>query len=138
MTTIKHLGFVAILIFVALLGTTARAQEILGTACEPYGSVLIEGQPAANNLVAIAYVGEIELARTHTINGLYSLFIAKDDETTPQREGFRTGDIITIRISGNPALPSFEAFSGRQRRDLQITTLAIRSETWGRIKALFK
>lgn len=138
MTVFKHWGMVAILLFMALLGTTAAAQEILGTACEPYGSVSIEGQPAVNNLVVIAYVGEIELARTHTVNGQYSLYIAKDDDSTPQREGFRAGDIITIRVSGNPALPSFEAFSGRQRRDLEITTLAIRSETWGRIKALFK
>jgi hypothetical protein len=138
MTMIKHLGFVIILIFVALLGTTATAQEILGTACEPYGSVSIEGQPAANNLVVIAYVGEVELARTHTVNGLYSLYIPKDDETTSQIDGYRAGDIITIRINGNPALPSFEAFAGRQRRDLEITTLAIHLETWGRIKALFK
>ena len=127
----KHWGIVAILMFVALLATTATAQEMLGTACEPYGSVSIEGQPAANNLVVIAYVGEIELARTHTVNGLYSLYIPKDDETTPQRDGFQVGDIITIRINGNPALPSFEAFSGRQRRDLEISTLAIRSGDLG-------
>jgi hypothetical protein len=66
------------------------------------------------------------------------LYIPKDDESTPQRDGYQAGDIITIRINGNPSLPNFEAFAGRQRRDLALSTLAIRLETWGRIKALFK
>jgi len=114
------------------------AQVELSTACEPYGSVTIEGQPAANNLVVIAYVGEIELARTHTYNGLYALYIPKDNDQTPERDGYRAGDVITIRVNGNPTAPSFEAFAGRQRRDLSINTLAIRLETWGRIKALFR
>jgi hypothetical protein len=138
MTMLRCGGLIVILMSLALLGSVAQAQVVLGTACEPYGSVTVEGQPAANNLVVIAFVGEIELARTHTVNGLYSLYIPKDDESTPQRDGYIAGDILTIRINGNPSLPSFEAFAGRQRRDLEISTLAIRLETWGRIKALFK
>jgi hypothetical protein len=131
-------GILFIFIFLLFLASTVGAQVTLSTACEPYGSVTVEGQPAANNLVVIAYAGEFELARTHTVNGLYSLYIPKDDEATPQRDGYQAGDIITVRINGNPSLPSFEAFAGRQRRDLVISTLAIRLETWGRIKALFK
>jgi hypothetical protein len=78
------------------------------------------------------------LARTHTYNGLYSLYIPKDDDNTPNRDGYRDGDVISIRVNGTPASPSFEAFAGRQRRDLSMSSLAIRLETWGRIKALFK
>ena len=123
---------------ICLAATSAFAQLELGSACEPYGSVTIDGQPAANNLVVIAYVGEIELARTHTTNGQYSLYIPKDDPSTPQREGYQDGEVITIRVNSNPCLPSFEAFAGRQRRDLEVATLDIRQETWGRIKALFR
>lgn len=131
--------FISILaIFVIVSWSGVSAQVGLSTACEPYGSVTIENQPAANNLVVIAYVGDIELARTHTANGQYSLFIPKDDPETPQREGYRDGETITIRVNGNPTVPAFEAFAGRQRRDLEVTTLSVRQETWGRIKALFR
>jgi hypothetical protein len=125
-------------IFVFALSLSAVAQVDLSTACEPYGSVMIQGQPAANNLIVIAYVGDIELARTHTANGQYALFIPKDNPDTPQREGYRDGEIISIRVNGNQTLPSFEAFSGRQRRDLEVSALSVRQDTWGRIKALFR
>ncbi len=138
MTTFINRAIFVILAILLLPASAVWAQVTLGTACEPYGSITIEGQPAANNLVVIAYVGEIELARTHTYNGLYSLYIPKDDEGTPARDGYRDGDVITIRVNGTPASPSFEAFAGRQRRDLSMSSLAIRLETWGRIKALFK
>jgi hypothetical protein len=118
--------------------SSTQAQVGLGTACEPYGSVTIEGQPAANNLLVVAYIGDIELARTHTFGGQYSLYIPKDDPATPHRDGYRDGEIISIQINGTPATPPFEVFQGRQRRDLHVETLSIRVETWGRIKALFK
>jgi hypothetical protein len=127
-----------IVLFFAALCSGAQSQIILGTACEPYGSVTIEGQPAANNLLVIAYAGDIELARSHTVGGQYSLYIPKDDPDTPQRDGYRDGEIISITVNGIPATPSFEAFQGRQRRDLEIATLSIKIETWGRIKAFFK
>jgi hypothetical protein len=100
--------------------------------------VAIEGQPAANNLLVIAYVGDVELARTHTFGGQYSLVIPLDNPATPQRDGYRAGEVISLRINGSPATPSFEAFQGRQRRDIEVATLSIRIETWGRIKALFR
>ena len=125
-------------IFFIVIGNGVEAQVVLGTACEPYGSVTIEGQPAANNLLVIAYVGDVELARTHTFGGQYSLVIPLDDPATPHRDGYRAGEIISIRINGSPATPSFEAFQGRQRRDIEVATLSIRIETWGRIKALFR
>jgi hypothetical protein len=126
------------LLLALFLAHPALAQVDLGTACEPYGSVTIDGQPAANNLLVVAYVGDIELARTLTQGGQYSLFIPKDDLDTPQREGYRDGEVITIRVNGSSAVPAFEAFAGRQRRDVEVTSLSIRTETWGRIKALFK
>jgi len=138
MTKSPLLKLLGLIVFVFAFQQSVHAQVILGTACEPYGSVAIEGQPAANNLLVIAYVGDVELARTHTFGGQYSLLIPKDDPATPQREGYRPGEIISIRVNGSPATPSFEAFQGRQRRDLEVATLSIRIETWGRIKALFR
>ncbi len=125
-------------ITVALLISPALAQGPLGTACEPYGSVTIKGVPAADGMLVIAYVGDIELERGETEAGQYSLYIDLDDPDTPQREGYQPGDIISIRVNGNPAGPAFEAFAGRFRRDIEVTTLDIRLETWGRIKALFR
>lgn len=126
------------LITVALLISSALAQGPLGSACEPYGSVTIKGVPAADGMLVIAYVGDIELARGETEAGQYSLYIDLDDPDTPQREGYQPGDIISIRVNGNPSGPAFEAFAGRFRRDIEVTTLDIRLETWGRIKALFR
>lgn len=116
----------------------AYSQQPLSVACEPYGSVTINGSPASDNMLVIAYVGDIELARTTTEGGQYSIFINLDDPDTPQREGYQPGDIINIRVNGNPATPAFEAFAGRHRRDLEVVTLGVTLETWGRIKALFK
>ena len=118
--------------------STAHAQEPLSVACEPYGSVTINGASASDDMLVIAYVGDIELARTTTEGGQYSLFINLDDPDTPQREGYQAGDIINIRVNGNPASPAFEAFAGRHRRDIEVVTLGVQQETWGRIKALFK
>jgi len=122
----------------ALSVPAALAQGTLGTACEPYGSVSIKGEPAADGMLVIAYVGDIELARGQTEGGQYSLYIDLDDPDTPQREGYQPGDIISIRVNGNPAGPAFEAFAGRLRRDIEVTTLDIQLETWGRIKGLFR
>jgi hypothetical protein len=116
----------------------AGAQEPLSVNCEPYGSVTINGSPATDNMLVIAYVGDIELARTSTEGGQYSLLIGLDDPGTPQREGYQPGDILNIRVNGNPASPAFEAFAGRHRRDLEVISLGVTIETWGRIKALFK
>ncbi len=129
---------VSAFILAALLVSPALAQGIVGTACEPYGSVTIKGEPAADGMLVIAYVGDIELARGHTEGGQYSLYIDLDNPDTPQREGYQPGDIIDIRVNGNPAGPAFEAFAGRLRRDIEVTTLDIQLETWGRIKALFR
>ncbi len=126
------------LLSILTLAVSSRAQFSMGTECEPYGSILMRGEPASDGLAVIAYVGDIELARTQCSGGQYSLVIPTDDPDTPQRDGYQPGDIITILVGGNPTNPAFEAFAGRQRRDVEVITLDIRFETWGRIKALFK
>lgn len=135
MSRLKTLIFAFLFIAVAI--SLSSAQET-GTACEPYGSVTIKGEPAANDMLVVAYVGEIELARTRTEGGQYSLYIELDNPDTPQREGYQQGDIITIRVNGDPTNPAFEAFAGRHRRDIEVITLDIQFESWGRIKALFR
>lgn len=126
------------LILAATSVSAVSAQVTIGMECEPYGSVTIKGVPATDGMLVIAYVGDIELARGQTEGGQYSLYIDIDDLDTPQREGYQPGDIIDLRVNGNPAGPAFEAFAGRQRRDIEVTTLDIQLETWGRIKALFR
>ncbi len=64
--------------------------------------------------------------------------IPKDDPATAKKEGWAEGDIITIKVGGYTALPSFKAFAGSQRRDLRVPTLGVELSTWGKIKALFK
>ncbi len=139
MSDMRVLRILAIAISLGLcLFSISYSQVEMGTACEPYGSVTISGSPAQDNMVVIAYVGDTELARTATSGGQYSFFIPLDDSGTPQRDGYRQGDIISIRINGNAATPAFEAFAGRQRRDVEVSPSEVRLETWGRIKALFR
>lgn len=128
---------IAVILGICLF-SISYSQVEMGTACEPYGSATINGAPVQDNMIVIAYVGDTELARSTTSGGQYSLFIALDDANTPQRDGYRQGDIISIRINGNAATPPFEAFAGRQRRDIEVSPSEVRLETWGRIKALFR
>ncbi|HGY10795.1 MAG TPA: hypothetical protein ENK36_00335 [Desulfobacterales bacterium] len=110
----------------------------MGTACEPYGSISIKDEPAVDNLPVIAYINGEEMARCLTNGGQYSLFIIKDDSETPEKEGWADGDIIVIHVNGVEANPAFLAQMGRVRKDLTVTTLDVRLDTWGKIKALFK
>lgn len=135
--SIFRLTCVVVAFVIIGIGTT-YAQDPMSVNCEPYGSVNINGSPASDNVLIVAYVGDIELARTYTSGGQYSLLILLDDPDTPQREGYQPGDIINVRVNGYPANPAFEAFAGRHRRDLEVISTGVTIETWGRIKALFK
>jgi hypothetical protein len=122
-----------------ILSASAFAQiELLGTACEPYGSVSIRNEPAADNLPVIAYIDGMEVARCFTLGGQYQLTIIKDNPDTPQKDGWIGGDAIIIKVNGNQANPSLAASAGRFRADLVVNTLSVRLDTWGKIKALFK
>ena len=128
----------AIVLFGILLSVPASGQISLITNCEPYGSVNYNGQPAPDNMVVIAYVGDFELGRCFTASGQYSIVIPLDNPDTPQRDGYRATDIITMRVNGNIATPSFEAFAGHQRRNIDVILSDIQTQTWGQIKALFR
>jgi hypothetical protein len=128
-----------ILLFILIANVTAFAQvDLLGTACEPYGSISIHSEPAADNLPVVAYINGVEFGRCLTLGGQYQLYIAKDNLETPEKDGWDSGDIIMIKISGNLANPSLTAAPGRSRVDLTVNTLSVRLDTWGKIKALFK
>ena len=131
----KTLIFIAA--FIAIGAVVSNAQ-ILTTSCEPYGSVSISGEPAADNLPVVAYINGQEHAKCFTVGGQYSLVIVRDNPDTGEKEGWAEGDIILIKINGTEATPSLLAQMGRIRLDLSITTLSVKLDTWGKIKALFK
>jgi hypothetical protein len=128
-----------VIFFVLTFSLIAFAQtDLLGTAFEPYGSVSIHSEPAADNLLLIAYIDGVEMARCQTLGGQYQLFIMKDDPDTQQKEGWATGDVIVVKVNGSQANPSLAAAPGRTRIDLVVSALSVRMDTWGKIKALFK
>lgn len=129
--------FLGVIVCVILTATPSFGQ-LLGTACEPYGSIAISGEPAADNLPVIAYINGQEFDRGSTVGGQYSLTIAKDDPDTQAKEGWAAGDHIVIKVNGVEANPSFAAQAGRIRIDLTLNSLGIKLDTWGKIKALFK
>ncbi len=132
----KKIMLVFLFLLIPLAG--AYSQELLGTACEPYGSVTMRGEPAVDNLPVIAYIDGVEMARGTTLGGQYLLLIAKDNPATTEKDGWVEGDVITIKVNGNHANPAFAAAAGRIRVDLSISALDVRLDTWGKIKALFK
>jgi len=133
--TLKILAVVAILI---LASSVVSYGQLLGTACEPYGSIAISGEPATDNLPVISYINGQEFARCLTVSGQYSLLIPMDNPDTPEKEGWSSGDKIDVKVNGTLASPSFYAQAGRIRQDFAITALSIKLDTWGKIKALFK
>ncbi len=125
-------------VIIVLLVTVISYGQLLGTACEPYGSISIKGEPAADNIPVVAYIDNQEMASCLTVGGQYSLIIVKDDPDTPEKEGWVEGDVIEIMVNGTMANPSFAASAGRMRIDLTLNSLSVRLDTWGKIKALFR
>ena len=133
--------FRLVLIFsclVFLLGGLTAAQEKSAWYCRPFGSINYRGDLAPDGLKVTAYIQGEEFASSQTKDGEYNLAIPKDDPVTSKKEGWAEEDIITIKVGGFSALPSFKAFSGSQRVDLSVPTLDVKLTTWGKIKALFK
>jgi len=127
-----------LLFFVFLLWGLTSAQEF-AWYCRPYGTINYRGDLAPAGLKVTAFIQEREFDSSETgKNGEYSLAIPKNDPATSKKEGWAEGDIITIKVGGFSALPSFEAFSGSKRMDLRVPTLDVKLTTWGKIKALFK
>ncbi|MCD6161113.1 MAG: hypothetical protein J7K40_01720 [candidate division Zixibacteria bacterium] len=125
------------ILFIAVL-TVVSFSQVLGTACEPYGSISFRNEPIDDGLPVVAYINVQEVARCLTDGGQYSLIIEKDDPETSQKEGWAEDDIIVIRVNGKETTPHFTAQAGRIRFDLTVSTLSIQLNTWGKIKALFK
>jgi len=124
-------------LFVFLICGLTAAQEF-AWYCRPYGTINYRGDSAPDRLKVTAFIGGIEFDSGQTKNGEYSLAIPKDDPATSKKEGWTEGDVITIKVGGFSALPSFKAFSGSKRVDLRVPTLDVKLTTWGKIKALFK
>jgi hypothetical protein len=125
------------LCFVFLLWGWVMAQEF-AWYCRPYGSINFRGEPAPDGLRVEAFIQEEEFASGETKNGQYELAIPQDDPVSVKKEGWAEGDMITIKVGGFSAVPSFLAFSGSQKKDLYIPSLDVKLTTWGKIKALFK
>ena len=125
------------LFFVFHLWGLAAAQEF-AWYCRPYGTINYRGDLAPDGLKVTALIGGEEFASSETKNGEYSLAIPKDDPATAKKEGWAEEDIITIKVGGFSAVPSFKAFSGTKEQDLRVPTLDVKPTTWGKIKALFK
>lgn len=126
------LGIAAVIII-----SSAGAYAVLGE-CQPYGDATYEGQPVADGLEVKAFIGEIIVAQSATIGRGYSLAIPADNPETVEKDGWVAGDVITIHINGRIATPSFQAFAGSERHNLEVNTLDIKLDTWGKIKALFR
>ncbi len=122
----------------AVIALTAySAYAVLGE-CQPYGDIVYEGKPVENGMEVKALIGEMVLATGTTAGGGYSIVIPADNPNTPEKDGWVEGDVITIKINGRVATPSFPAFLGSQRHNLQVASLGVKLDTWGKIKALFK
>ncbi len=106
--------------------------------CHPYGPVEYQGDSDRDGLEVVAFIKGQEFASCLTKDGEYSLFIPKDDPVTLEKEGWEERDIITIKVNGLVANPSFEAFEGARWIKLSVSTLSVPPTTWGKIKALFR
>jgi hypothetical protein len=124
---------VIFLVVICYIGANALLGE-----CQPYGDVVFDGRPIEDGLQVRAFIGETVYSTSTTQGGGYSLTIPPDDPNTPGKEGWSDGDVITVQIDGRIATPGFEAFLGSERHDLQLATLGVKLDTWGKIKALFK
>ncbi|MBD3234482.1 MAG: hypothetical protein GF315_12220 [candidate division Zixibacteria bacterium] len=131
------IGYIALSLLLIISLTPVDGYSVLGE-CQPYGDVNYEGKPVENDLVVEAKVGDVVLATSKTMGGGYHVTIPADNESTPDKDGWNAGDVITIYIDGKIATPSFTAFTGTQRHNLEVRTLDVKLDTWGKIKALFK
>lgn len=109
--------------------------------CEVYGSLKVDGSPAAVGVELVAVIGADEVARSKiTEAGSYSFTVHPYDPEKPETKGYVSeDDLITVYVDGRKAEPSFRAEAGKRKIDLVVkTTLEVKQTTWGKIKALFK
>jgi len=109
--------------------------------CRPYGELTYIGAPAQVGLRLQAKIlGTVVVETTVTAAGWYALSIPPDDPHTTARDGWNPDDEITIWINDRKAQPTFAAFEGSKRINLDVPSIAldVKKSTWGKIKALFR
>ncbi|MBU1318690.1 MAG: hypothetical protein KKG33_11460 [candidate division Zixibacteria bacterium] len=136
----KRSFYIASLLGVLLLASWLSASPF-GDDCEAYGSLKIDGSPAAIGTELVAVIGTDEVARTAVSQtGSYSITIYRYDPLKPDVKGYQNdGDVVTVYVDGRKAEPSIFAAAGKSNVDLAVKiSLEVKQTTWGKIKALFK
>jgi hypothetical protein len=121
-----------------ILWRSLKAQEEIFGSCCLYGSVTYRGDKAPDGYTVEAWAGDQKLAETKTGKGDYLICIPQDNLNTPQKDGWANGDLITLKVNGNQALPTVEASLVTKKQDISVPSLNVKLTTWGKIKALFK
>ena len=134
----SYSGFLFLFLAFLTIWASSKAQEESLGACCLFGSVNYRGDRTADGYTVEAWIGDQKLAEAKTREGEYLVCIPQDDLSTPKKEGWAQGDWITLKVNGNSALPTWEAFSGTKNLDISVPSLNVRLTTWGKIKALFK
>lgn len=121
-----------------ILWRSLKAQEEIFGSCCLYGSVTYRGDKAPDDYTVEAWIGDQKLAEAKTRKGEYFICIPQDDLSTPKKDGWANGDLITLKVNGNQAVPTLQAFSGTKNENVSVPALNVKLTTWGKIKALFK
>jgi len=121
-----------------ILWRSLKAQEEIFGSCCLYGSVTYRGDRVTDGYTVEAWIGDQKLAEAKTKDGEYFICILQDNSFTPQKDGWSNGDLITLKVNGNQALPTVEASSVTKKQDISVPSLNVKLTTWGKIKALFK
>ena len=121
-----------------ILWRSLKAQEEIFGSCCLYGLVTYRGDKAPDGYTVAAWVDDHKLAETKTSKGEYLICIPQDDPGTPQKDGWAYGDLITLKVNGNQAVPTLQAFPGTKNENVSVPALNVKLTTWGKIKALFK
>ena len=98
----KLISFASFLL-VALGAVSAQPPKI---PFSPWGSVTINGQPAADGLSVKAYINDVLVAEMPggTVGGYYALVVPADNPDTPAKDGGAAGDSIVVRVDGKVVL----------------------------------
>lgn len=94
----------------------------------PWGSVTINGQPAADGLSVKAYINDVLVAEMPggTVGGYYALVVPADNPDTPAKDGGAAGDSIVVRVDGKVVSQTLIWQSAdTQRYDLSIVQRTI-------------
>jgi len=119
--------FYSLLLFLFLAslnywGSSKAQEESFGSCCL-FGLVNYRGDKTPDGYTVEAWIGDQKFAETKTISGNYLICIPQDDPTTPEKDGWANGDWIILKVNGNQALPTVQAFSGTKIQDIWVPSL---------------